>query len=179
MHWTLDSRTAIPIVDYLGGPIVASPKVVTVTYGADADPAADPKRALAEAFDDAITSTPWWDDVRAGYCDQGMPRRCVGRGRSGGHVHLTDLPAATYDDSPTGGSLRTLMQGYITSGVFPTPDSDTIYVVFFPGTSMITVDGYAVSCEQFSAYHASFEVRAPERRKRRRALRDRSALLVE
>jgi len=154
-------HAAIPLVDYLGGPIIASPKVVTVTYGADADPGADPKRAFAEAFDDAITSTPWWDDVRAGYCDNGTPRKCVGRGTSGGHVHLTDSPAAAYDDSPAGGSLRTLLQSYITSGLFPTPDSDTIYVVFFPRTSMITVDGYAVSCQQFGAYHASFEAALP------------------
>ena len=58
------------------------PKIVTVTYGADGDPDADPKRALAEAFDDTITTTPWWDAARAGYCDQQMPPQCVGHGTS-------------------------------------------------------------------------------------------------
>src|SRR5262245_9126343 len=76
----------LPLVDYLGGPIVAAPKVVTVTYDGDA------QRALLEAFDDGITATAWWDAVRAGYCDGGTPKTCVGRGSSGGHAHLTDPP---------------------------------------------------------------------------------------
>ena len=155
------AHASVPLVDYLGGPIVTNPKVVTVTYGADSDPGADPKRAFVEAFDDSITITPWWDAVRAGYCDQSTPPNCVGRGISGGHVHLTDSPAASYDDSPAGGSVRTLLQNYITSGAFPAPDADTIYVVFLPDTSTITVDGYAVSCQQFVAYHASFEAALP------------------
>lgn len=151
------AHASLPPVDYLGGPIVATPKIVTVTYGADSDLGADPKRALAEAFDDTITTTPWWDAVRAGYCDQQTPPRCVGRGTSGGHVHLTDSAAAAYDDDPSGGSVRTLLQTYITSGTFPAPDADTIYVVFFPETSTITADGWAVSCRDFLAYHASFQ----------------------
>src|SRR5262249_51107300 len=155
------ARAAIPLVDYLGGPIIAAPRVVTITYGADADPAADTERAFLETFDDAITTTPWWDAVTAGYCDGSVPPKCVGRGGSGGHVHLADAPAASYDDAPTGGTLRTLMQGYITSGLLPPPDADTIYVLFLPSTTTVTVDGFAVSCRQFGAYHASFDATLP------------------
>ncbi len=156
---TADAQThaPIPLVDYLGGPIIEAPKVVTITYGADADPTADSNRAFLETFDDDILTTPWWDAVRAGYCDRAIPQRCVGRGTSGGHVHLTDTPAATYDDGPSGGSVRALLQGYIASGALPAPDSDTIYVLFFPSTTTITVDGFAVSCQFFVGYHASFQ----------------------
>ena len=51
------AHASLPLVDYLGGPIVTNPTVVTVTYGADGDPGADPKRALVEAFDDSIASS--------------------------------------------------------------------------------------------------------------------------
>jgi hypothetical protein len=155
------ARGALPLVDYLGGPIVAAPKVVTITYGADNDPAADPLRAFLEGFDDAIMTTAWWDAVTAGYCDGETPPKCVGHGSSGGHVHLTDLPAAAYDDGPAGGTLRTLLQGYLTSGVLPAPDPDTIYVLFLQASTMVTVDGSFVSCREFGAYHASFEATLP------------------
>jgi hypothetical protein len=156
------AHAKLPIVDYLGGPIISSPRVVTITYGADGDPAADPEREFLETFDDVITTTPWWDAVRAGYCDGSTPPKCVGPGSSGGHVHLTDAPAASYEDAPTGGSLRTLMQGYITSGVLPPPDPDVIYVLFLPATTTVTVDGSFISCKRFGAYHASFDVTLPE-----------------
>jgi hypothetical protein len=156
------ARATLPLVDYLGGPIISAPRVVTVTYGADGDPSADPERAFLEAFDDVITTTPWWDAVRAGYCDGSAPPKCVGRGSSGGHVHLADTPAASYDDAPTGGTLRTLLQGYITNGVLALPDADTIYVLFLPSTTTLTVDGFAVSCKKFLAYHASFDATLPE-----------------
>jgi hypothetical protein len=156
------ARAKLPLVDYLGGPIISAAKIVTITYGADGDPAADPERAFLEAFDDVITTTPWWDAVRAGYCDGSTPPRCVGQGSSGGHIHVADAPAAAYDDAPTGGSLRTLMQGYITNGVVPPPDPETIYVLFLPQTTTVTVDGSYVSCKAFGGYHASFDATLPE-----------------
>lgn len=145
----------LPLVDYLGGPVIASPKVVTVTYDGDT------QRDLLESFDDDITQTGWWDAVRAGYCDGGTPKTCVGRGGSGGHVHLAEAPPAALDDGPAGGALRVLLDGYFTSGTFPPPDSDTIYVVHLPASTGVLVDGWAQSCVVFTGYHASFDVSLP------------------
>jgi hypothetical protein len=149
------SHAPLPIVDYLGGPVVGTPKVVTVTYDGDS------QRDLLESFDDDITQTGWWDAVRAGYCDGGTPKTCVGRGSSGGHVHLADAPPAALDDGPTGGSLRTLLQGYFTSGALPPPERDLIYVVHLPASSTVLVDGWAPSCRIFTGYHASFDTPLP------------------
>jgi hypothetical protein len=149
------SHAPLPLVDYLGGPIIATPRVVTATY------TGDPQQTSLETFDDTIMTTPWWDAVRAGYCDHGTPATCVGPGTAGPHVHLTDTPAATYTDSPTGGTLRTLMQGYINSGVFPPPDANTIYALFIPATTRVVVDGSKTTCQAGFAYHASFAATVP------------------
>jgi hypothetical protein len=128
---------------------------VTVTYDGDA------QRALLESFDDGITATAWWDAVRADYCDVGTPKKCVGRGSSGGYAHLTGLPPAALDDAPTGGSVRALLQDYFTNGLLPAPDAETIYVIHFPASTTIVVDGFAQSCQFFSGYHASFQASLP------------------
>ena len=156
-----------PLVDNLGGPIIANPHIVTVTFGADGDPAADPQRSFLESFNDTITSTAWWDAVRAGYCDQATPPHCIGKGMGGGHVHLTDSAAATYVDSDETGartsSIKAMIRGYVANGTFPAPDANTIYAIYFPAGTQITEDGIVGggSCTFFLGYHASLAITVP------------------
>lgn len=142
------SHAAFPLVDDLGGPILVSPKVVTITYDGDS------QRGFVETMDDTLMTLPWWDAVRAGYC---RGQVCVGPGAPGSQIHLAAPAPTSLTDSPTGGSLRTLIQDDLTSGLLPAPDADTIYAFFFPATTSILVDGIAASCTGFGAYHASFE----------------------
>ncbi|HEY8089410.1 MAG TPA: hypothetical protein VIF09_16230, partial [Polyangiaceae bacterium] len=76
--------TPPPAVQYLGGPILSSPRVVTVTFQND-DPALVGR---FQQFDDTATSTAWWSAVSSEYCVQPAGAPCVGAGTGGGHVVL-------------------------------------------------------------------------------------------
>jgi hypothetical protein len=148
-------HTPIPLVDDNGGTVLVNPKIVTVTFPNDS------KLADLEDFGDTITSTKWWDTVRDGYCDTNG--NCVGPGTGAGHVHIADAAKATYTDSadPANPStMQDMIKGYVADGTLPPPDKDTLYAIYFPSTTSITLDG-AGSCSEFGGYHNSTTVTAP------------------
>jgi hypothetical protein len=148
-----------PVVTYLGGPILTSPKVVTMTFAGD-DPALV---ARLQLFDDTIASTPWWTAVSSEYCTKaGGP--CVGPGAGGGHVVL---PAAApgYTDSIKGGdsTLRALLQSSVAAGALPALDAQTLLVLYLPAGSSVLLDGNA-SCQpaSFASYHDEVALTPPD-----------------
>lgn len=147
----------MPQVTYQGGGLLLEPGVVTVTFPGDA------MSKQLEEFGDGITQTCWWDTIRAGYCESsGMS--CVGRGKTPAkpHVEMTAAPASSYTDTAMGGSstMATYIQQQVASGAFPAPDANTLYVLYFPASTTITLDG-AVSCQTFGGYHNSTQVTPP------------------
>jgi hypothetical protein len=101
-----------------------------------------------------VASSAYWDTIRAGYCDK--QNNCVGDGATGTHVALTTAPATSYTDSSngTGGTLQTFLTGLIAAGTVPAPDANTIYALYFPTTTTITLDGQT-NCQGFDGYHNS------------------------
>ena len=144
-------HAAIPEIKYWGGPILTAAEVVTITYDA-MDPAV---RKAVEDFGDTCTQTEWWDVTMKDYCDKNG--KCIGHGKSGGHVVLNETPDAkvTYTDSQDPAGSRTIVkfiQDHIDSGQFPAPNDQTLYSIFFPQTVTITLDG-TPSCQGFGGYH--------------------------
>lgn len=147
-------HTPLPTLDYNGGPILESASIVTVTFPGD------DKRVELEEFGDTITQTPWWDAVSEGYCGQG---KCVGRGKSGGHVALTEAAAKSYTDSSQGSasSIQDFIRRLVADGTLPAPDGkNTLYAFYFPVGTSIDLDG-SQSCREFGAYHNSTDVTPP------------------
>ncbi len=150
-------HTPIPLVDWNGARIMKAPKIVTVTWKAD------PLEARLQAFGDLITTTKWWDAVSASYC---AGADCVGHGSAGGHVVIADAAAPSYTDTqgPGGAStLQDLIKAQVTSGAFPAPTSDTLYVMYLPSGTTVTQPagpggGTATSCKQFGGYHGAVTV---------------------
>jgi hypothetical protein len=159
-------HTPIPLVDYNGGPILANPEIVTVSFAADENPTLIGR---VQQLDDIITTTTWWNAVSSEYCQS--DNTCIGVGSSGGHVVLQAPPASSYDDSSTGApsSLQDFIKanvaapdGGATDGgsgsdggaanLLPAPDANTLYVIYFPASVTITLDG-ETSCSSFGAYH--------------------------
>ncbi len=154
----------IPQIDYNRGPILQNPRIVTITF------AGDPNRDGYRSVDHVVTTTDWWKQTAEGYClpDGGA---CVGQGTANapdgaawlpdgsaadagdGYLDVElayDFAANTVDDA----QIPPWLDKHIQNGDFPPPDSETLYVVYFPQTTTVT-DQDGVSCLAFGAYHNS------------------------
>jgi hypothetical protein len=140
------SHAPIPPVTYNGGNVIDAAKIVTVTYDGDT------LRGALEKFDDLITTTAWWDAVSAEYCD--ARGKCIGHGTSGGYARIAAPNSTSYDDTSTtdSSSLKQYIDAQIQSSAFPLPDAETLYVIYFPAATKITLDG-SPACQAFGAYH--------------------------
>jgi hypothetical protein len=136
-----------PPVTYQGGTIVAAPDLVTITF------AGDTLASQLATFGAPLASTAYWDTIRAGYCGGGV---CVGDGPAGTAVALTTAPAASYTDSDMGGAstIQTFLSGLISANTVPAPTDNTVYMIYFPATTSISLDG-SPSCGDggFDGYH--------------------------
>jgi hypothetical protein len=159
-HWVspLAPWERMPIVDYMGGHLLTSIKVITVSFaGDDAN-----LIGRMQALDDTITQTAWWTATTSEYCElPGGP--CIGPGTAAGHVVLNETaPASLVDtDDGTGSTVVQFIQSHITSGALPPPDDQTIYVMFFPSGTSFTFDNDK-SCSSFGAYHYSGTFTLPD-----------------
>lgn len=139
-------------IDYLGGALLTSIKVVTITFQQDDATLV----TRLQTFGDTITSTPWWSDSTSEYCVMPKGSPCIGPGTGGNHVVITTpAPSLLTDtDNGSGSTVVQFIQNHIDSGDFPPPDEQTIYQIYFPGGTTIKFGG-STSCSNFGAYHYS------------------------
>ena len=145
------AHAPIPLMKDGTGPILASPKIVTVTFQGDT------LHTRLEELGDALGATAWWSSVASEYG--------VGAATGGVHVVIPTAAAATYADTedPSGASgINDLIQARVADGTFPAPTADTLYVLYFPQGTTITLDALT-SCIQggFGGYHKSVPVSPP------------------
>ena len=143
----------MPLVDYNGGTILTSPRIVTITI------AGDPMREDLETFGDAATKSNWWKQVSAGYCVAPAGTPCIGLGASGGNVVLPALAHASYKDSvdpKAPSAIKDLLRTNIVNGSMPAPTSNSIYVLYMPESVSVTLETYR-SCVDggFYGYHSA------------------------
>ena len=128
------------MVDY-GGQVITAAKIITVTFVGDSN------RDSERAFDDMIGPSAWWTAVTDGYG--------IGPGTGGVYAELPDTVSnQTLDDAK---DLQPMIQQWINSGALPTPDENTIYMMYFPSSTAITLQG-TQSCNGFAGYHNSTSV---------------------
>jgi hypothetical protein len=127
-------------VQSYGGPIMSSPKVLPIFFGDD-DPTTTNQ---IEAFLAALQSSTYFGSAAAEYG--------VGAATILPAVHLTeDAPTSTSDSDIQGWLADEIEAG---DGVFPQPDAETIYLLYYPSGTQIDLNGFGTSCEQFGGYHA-------------------------
>jgi hypothetical protein len=132
----------LPLLAYSGGPLVTSPKVVTVTF------VGDPLRDELRQFDDAIVASDWWKTVAHGFG--------IDPGGSGGYADLPDtVSGKTFDNKA---DIQPWIQDQVTQSALPRPDASTIYAIYYPASTKIKLDAN-MSCADFFGYHDSAEVR--------------------
>jgi len=155
---TESKSVALPQVVYQGGPLIAAPQVVTVTFSGDV------LASQLQSFGQTVASSAWWDTIRRGYC-AGSAGHCAGDGPAGTFVELPNAPAKTYSDSDHGGpsTVQPLLAEAIRNGLLPAPAADpvsnTLYVIYFPETTTIVLDDLT-SCVDggFDGYHNSMGI---------------------
>jgi hypothetical protein len=160
----------IPQIDYNGGKIMQNVRIVTVTF------VGDPHRDGLRGLDHYMTMTDWWQETAESYCvSEAGP--CVGPGVVTAPDGSAWLPDGSTEDAGDGyldvelpydfasGTVQDTQIGpwldkHIGQGDFPKPDSQTLYVIFFPATTTI-VDQDGPSCLAFGAYHSSYRSTLP------------------
>ncbi len=160
----------IPQIDYNGGPILQNPRIVTVTF------VGDQHRDGFRSLDHNITTTDWWMETAEGYCvSEAGP--CVSTGDPGAPDGSAWLPDGSTEDAGDGyldvelpydfasnsvqdSDIGKWLDKHIGNGDFPKPDSETVYVIYFPTTTTIT-DQDGVSCIAFGGYHTSYRSTLP------------------
>lgn len=125
----------------LGGRVIASPKLVTVTFAGDTH--RDALRLFAAQF---VADSYWWQDVTQGFGVKGVPTNT--------NVELPDTLSNTTTETS---QLKAMVQKLATSGALPAPDLDTIYLLYIPLAANITIGG-APACLAFGAYHDSVTI---------------------
>jgi hypothetical protein len=126
----------LPMMKNLGGSVLSAPEIVTVTFKGNAN------RDTERAFDDSIVTTSWWTTVTDGWN--------IGPGKGGVYAELDDtVSGKTLDDQ---NDLQPMIASWIASGALPPPTANTVYAIYFPASTTITLQG-TPSCQGFGGYH--------------------------
>jgi hypothetical protein len=145
------SHLGFPKVIDQGIPTMSSAKVVTITFPADN------MASQLQTFGQGVTQSSWYTQIIKDYCPSGGT--CVGQ--AGVSSPQTTAAGSSYVDTssgdptqlPDGGvPLWTLLTSELDTGAVPPPDANTIYMFYFPSTTMVNLDG-ADGCNGFDGYH--------------------------
>jgi hypothetical protein len=130
-----------PQIPNHGGVTLHDPVIVTVTWPNDS------MESTVETFDDTIGTFAWWPTWANDYG--------VGPATGGGHVPLTEAAPTTISDD----EIQTWLDGKIQDGTMPAPTDQTIYALYYPSSTTVTIpqqEGGGSSCSSFLGYHNSY-----------------------
>jgi hypothetical protein len=126
------------IVNVKGGPTFVQPRLIAVTFDGDA------YRDDVETYLGQVAASDYWTQTTAEYG--------VGAATVGDPVHLSEAAPASLDHAGAKTWLAQHLDG--THPEWGTPDAHAFYIVFFPETTQLDLDG-AKGCTGFGGYHES------------------------
>lgn len=138
-------KPTFPEVKTRGGPVIKAPKVVPIVFSGD------PLASKITEFTTKLATSAYWKEVGSEY----------------GVGPITPLPAIVVTEPApaaiTSAQIETWLQGKLTGATpdFGAPDPDTLYAVYYPASTKITMEGageLGQSCEGYGGYH--FEIAA-------------------
>lgn len=137
---------------YYGGPVISAAHVKVVFWG---NTVAATTTRQAGPFLKAVVASTYADQL-AQYATKGVAgigghtgTQTIGRGLYLGQTVITPSNTAT---TLTDLAIRRELLHQITIGKLPQRTPNTLYMVFFPASITVTLDG-SVSCQAFGAYH--------------------------
>jgi hypothetical protein len=121
-----------------GNPILADVQLVTITFEGY------PFQTNVEALGDFIVTSPWFQEIGRDYG--------IDAGTHIGKYRFSDYDAgatATLSDA----NVESFIQGKISSAALPTPNAETLFMVYFPASITISNGAFGSSCTNFDGYH--------------------------
>ncbi len=160
-------------MQYFGGSVLSNVKVYAVLWNSEVNPiiAAD-----IGGFYQTLTNSEWMDWLTeystnipaqtGSHANQPGTHQLIGRGTFAGTY---TLPVLSKNYSPCSSSnpaalcikdsdIENELDWQVLHGYLPVPDADSIFVVHFPPSVTISDPGF-VSCQQFCAYHSTYQAR--------------------
>jgi hypothetical protein len=128
-----------PQVQNFGGALLTAPKVVPVYFANDDTTFT----GNVTTFLDKLPASTYWPAISTEY---GMGAMTVTT-----PVQLTEDAPTTIDDT----AIKTWLAGKMGDPAWPTADANTVYTIFYPTGTSITLQG-DTSCDTFGGYHDSF-----------------------
>lgn len=138
--FTPAAHGAPPQVVNLGGKVLATPKVVAITYNSD------PHQADVDAALQEMASTPFWAATTAEYG--------VGPLTVLPPIHLSEAPPAKLTDVTIEQTLAAKLTG--ASPAWGDADSSTVYLFVLPEGTIIDAGGNC--CESYDGFHSDAKV---------------------
>jgi hypothetical protein len=132
---------SLPQAQSQGGPVVASPKFVAISFQDDT------AQTTIDDFVSKLAASKYWNGAVGEYG--------VGAATALKPVHIAMNAPLTIADKAIQNFLTMQIN---TTPQFPQPDANTIYAVFYPMTTTVTDPGGARSCGLFNGYHNDYAI---------------------
>lgn len=135
----LTTAIRAPRVVSYGGPVLSQPRWQPIFFQ-------DPENQLdLEDFLGSIGCTDYWDTIGSDYG--------VGGGVSAPTANIAEAAPAKIDDN----AIKKWLLTKIKAGAVEAPTANTVYVIFYPSSTEITLSG-STSCLDFGGYHGEIAV---------------------
>ncbi|MDB5279924.1 MAG: hemagglutinin protein [Ferruginibacter sp.] len=144
---TMAPPTATPKLVYNRGPLIKNTKVYTIFWGKNwaSTAAFITLRNNINQFFTAILTSSLIDQL----AEYSVPGAAIGHGSlSGSKVITKAAPKMQINDS----LIRTTLSGWITAGIVPPWDANTLYFIYMDKGVKVTMGGSS-SCTSFCGYH--------------------------
>ncbi len=132
----------MPLAKSSGGPVMTSPRFVPIVFSAE-DRTSD-----IGAFMNAIAGSTYWTSIATQYG--------VGAASASSPIVVNETPATSITDAEIVTWLQDKLDG--THADFGSPDTNAIYVVYYPDTTTIHQSILGDSCFSFGGYHYEAKV---------------------
>jgi hypothetical protein len=130
-----------PTVIDFGGKVLTAPKIVPIYFSNDTAA----MKASINDFTSKVGATAYWAATTAEYG--------VGPATALPGIEIAGNAPTTLTDAQIQSFIATQLQN---NPAFPQPDDQTLYAVYYPKGTKITLQGDS-SCSSFGGYHAEFD----------------------
>lgn len=133
------AKPSFPQAKSQGGPVIKSPKIRPIFFGADE------LKADVDAFVKKLETAGYWPDTATEY----------------GVGAVTALPAVSFDEVPPAALTNEDVKRWLekklelgAAGPLGAPDGETLYAIYYPKQTTVSfAEGGGASCRDFGGYH--------------------------